>query len=52
MKELIFALLTGIVMGGAFSLLKLPIPAPQTLAGIMGIVGIFLGYLLVQAFMR
>ncbi|MDB4896841.1 MAG: hypothetical protein JWN15_3103, partial [Firmicutes bacterium] len=28
--------------------LKLPIPAPPSLTGILGIVGIFLGYLLAK----
>ncbi|MFZ8845951.1 MAG: XapX domain-containing protein [Candidatus Hydrothermia bacterium] len=44
MKEIIFSFLTGFITGFIFSFLKLPIPAPQSLAGIMGIVGIFLGY--------
>ncbi len=34
---------TGIVVGLIFSALKLPLPAPPVLAGILGIVGIFLG---------
>ncbi len=34
---------TGIVVGLVFSILKLPLPAPPVLAGILGIVGIFLG---------
>jgi len=34
---------TGIVVGLVFSALKLPLPAPPVLAGILGIVGIFLG---------
>lgn len=34
---------TGIIVGLIFSAFKLPLPAPPVLAGIMGIVGIFLG---------
>lgn len=39
------ALFTGFVMGMIFCRLSLPVPAPPTLAGVMGIVGIFLGYI-------
>jgi len=41
-------LLTGAVCGAVFSVFKLPIPAPSVIEGILGIVGIFLGYALVQ----
>lgn len=44
MKEIVFSFLTGFIAGFLFSLLKLPIPAPPNIAGIMGIVGIFVGY--------
>lgn len=43
------ALLTGLVTGAAFSFLRIPIPAPPNVAGIMGIVGIYLGYKLVES---
>lgn len=39
---------TGAVCGLVFGLLKLPIPAPGVLAGILGIVGIYFGFLLSQ----
>ncbi len=48
MKEVILATLTGMVVGAIFSFFKLPIPAPPTLAGVMGVIGIFLGYILVK----
>lgn len=38
------ALAVGIVVGFIFARLRLPIPAPPALAGILGIVGIYLGY--------
>ncbi|WP_181685604.1 XapX domain-containing protein [Halorhabdus salina] len=38
------ATLTGLVTGLVFGFLEVPIPAPPSLAGVMGIVGIFLGY--------
>ncbi|MFZ8826055.1 MAG: XapX domain-containing protein [Candidatus Caldipriscus sp.] len=52
MKEIILAFLTGFITGAIFALLKLPVPAPQTLAGIMGIVGLFLGYVVVKMFLK
>jgi len=36
----------GLIVGVIFRLLKLPLPAPPVLPGILGIVGIFLGGLL------
>lgn len=51
MKEILLSTVTGVVVGVIFSILKFPIPAPPTLAGIMGVVGIFLGYILTQMFM-
>jgi len=44
MKDLILSILTGAICGFIFAKLHLPIPAPGVLAGIMGILGIFLGY--------
>ena len=38
------ALAVGFAVGLLFARLRLPIPAPPTLTGILGIVGIFLGY--------
>lgn len=43
------ALLTGLLAGGLFSAVEAPIPAPPNLAGVLGIVGIYLGYKLVTA---
>lgn len=47
---IIKALITGLVVGLLFAVLKLPIPAPPTLAGIMGIIGVFLGFIIVNSF--
>jgi XapX domain-containing protein len=44
MKLVFLALVTGFIAGFIFSLLKLPIPAPPALAGVMGVVGVYLGY--------
>jgi len=46
----ILALLTGVVTGGLFRFLNVPIPAPPELPGLMGIVGIYLGYKVVEYF--
>ncbi len=39
----LLSLLTGFIVGVLFTALKLPLPAPNALAGVMGIVGIYLG---------
>ncbi|QTN00894.1 DUF1427 family protein [Sediminibacillus dalangtanensis] len=44
MKEVILSLLTGLVVGFIFAWGKLPIPAPPALAGVIGIIGIYLGF--------
>ncbi|MBI5148006.1 MAG: DUF1427 family protein [Parcubacteria group bacterium] len=50
--EIAKSLLAGVVAGVIFGLLKLPIPAPTALAGIVGILGIFLGYFVVRYFQK
>jgi XapX domain-containing protein len=44
----VLALLTGLVAGAIFRLLQVPIPAPPNLAGVLGIVGLFFGYQVVE----
>lgn len=44
----ILAIVVGIVLGGIFTLLKLPIPAPDNIDGILGIFGVFAGMVLVK----
>lgn len=48
MKEILLSTLSGAIVGLVFGFMKLPIPAPPSLTGIMGIVGIFLGYIVSQ----
>lgn len=43
MKEIVLSLVAGIIFGLVFKLLKLPLPAPTVLAGVMGIVGVYVG---------
>lgn len=50
MFEIIKSLLAGLACGIVFSLLKLPIPAPPVVAGVVGIIGVFLGYVLISHF--
>lgn len=44
------ALAVGVVVGLLFGRLGLPIPAPPALAGVLGIVGIYLGFKLAGMF--
>jgi XapX domain-containing protein len=44
------SLLTGITVGLLFSFFKFPIPAPPTFAGIAGIIGIWLGMIIMVWF--
>ncbi len=46
----VLALLTGLVTGAVFRFLNIPIPAPPEIPGIMGIIGIFVGYRLIDHF--
>jgi len=43
-KEILLTTLTGAGVGAVFALFKLPVPAPPVFAGVMGIVGLWLGY--------
>ena len=52
MKELLLALLAGLLVGIIFRFLKLPLPAPPVLSGIIGIVGIYLGGVLFDWMIR
>ena len=47
-QECLLAILAGGILGYIFAKFNLPIPAPPVLAGILGIVGIWLGYLLAK----
>lgn len=52
MKEVLLSLGTGAVVGFLFAFLKLPIPAPPALAGVVGIVGIYIGFKIFQLFFQ
>ncbi len=46
----LLALVTGLLTGAFFRFLNVPIPAPPELPGLMGIVGIYVGYKLLDHF--
>ena len=46
---IIKSLVTGFIVGAVFAFLKLPIPAPPELPGIIGIFGIFFGFIVIKA---
>ena len=48
MKEILLSLVTGVAVGVIFSLFKFPIPAPNNAAGIAGVVGIWLGLVVIN----
>jgi XapX domain-containing protein len=43
MKEIALSIIAGLLVGIVFKFLKLPLPAPPVLAGVLGIVGVYLG---------
>lgn len=43
MKEVLLSLLAGLVVGILFKFLRLPLPAPPVLAGVIGVFGVYLG---------
>lgn len=47
-KEAVLALVAGAILGFLFGKLRLPAPAPLSAAGILGIIGIAIGYALAR----
>ncbi len=48
MAVMLIALLVGIVVGVIFKSLKLPVPVPHDFAGVVGLIGMFVGSALVD----
>ncbi|WP_255149254.1 XapX domain-containing protein [Halorarius halobius] len=46
----VLAFLTGLLTGGLFAFIEVPIPAPPNVAGVLGIVGIYVGFKLVDLY--
>ena len=47
MKDILLTTITGAGVGAIFAVFKLPVPAPPVFAGVMGIVGLWIGYTLI-----
>lgn len=39
----------GMFLGVVFAVLKLPVPAPSTIAGVVGILGVTIGYVVISS---
>lgn len=50
MRSALLSLFAGGAFGVMFALLRLPVPAPPTIAGVLGVVGVTLGYLIVKRY--
>ncbi len=48
MGQVLLAFVVGLVFGSICSFARIPIPAPPNLAGVMGIVGVFVGFITVK----
>lgn len=46
MRDVVLALVTGVTAGACFGLARLPVPAPPTIAGVVGVGALALGYYL------
>lgn len=47
-KEWLMALGAGVAVGAIFTVFGFPLPAPPTIGGFMGILGVFLGSILMK----
>lgn len=43
MKEIVVAFFVGLVIGVIFKFVKLPVPVPHGLSGLVGLIGMFIG---------
>jgi XapX domain-containing protein len=48
MKEVILALLAGLLVGILFKFLKLPLPAPPVFSAVVGVFGVYFGGVIVE----
>jgi len=49
-ERIILPFIVGLIIGGIFSFLKLPVPTPDKIEGVIGVIGIFIGMFLVKTF--
>jgi XapX domain-containing protein len=52
MKEVLLALVAGLVVGMVFKFLKLPLPAPPVFSAVMGVFGVYFGGVLLDWIMK
>jgi XapX domain-containing protein len=52
MKEVLLALLAGLVVGILFKVLKLPLPAPPVFSAVVGVFGVYFGGVIVEWVMK
>lgn len=52
MKEWILSLAAGVIVGILFKTLRLPLPAPPVLSGVLGVCGVYLGGVLTDWIVR
>jgi XapX domain-containing protein len=48
MKEVLLALVAGLVVGVLFKFLKLPLPAPPVFSAVVGVFGVYFGGVIVE----
>jgi XapX domain-containing protein len=48
MKEILLALVAGLVVGVLFKFLKLPLPAPPVFSAVVGVFGVYFGGVIVE----
>ncbi|SHF81204.1 PEP-CTERM protein-sorting domain-containing protein/XapX domain-containing protein [Caldanaerobius fijiensis DSM 17918] len=50
MMTILLTMLAGAILGATFKKLRLPLPAPATLSGVLGVLGVLLGSMLAKLF--
>ena len=48
MRDVIMALIAGLIVGMLFKFLKLPIPAPPVFSAVVGVFGVYFGGVLLE----
>jgi len=52
MKEVLLALVAGLIVGMLFKFLKLPLPAPPVFSAVVGVFGVYLGGVVLEWIMK
>ncbi|PFO04231.1 XapX domain protein [Bacillus sp. AFS076308] len=52
MKEVILALIAGLIVGMLFRFLKLPLPAPPVFSAVIGVFGVYFGGVVLDWIMK